>query len=179
MAANSDYLMGGCVVSDGCGIKCARFRPDDDSSVICGYCNHDISAHSILGFIQDGKVQFLPSAVAEPNIALQIPKDSTDEERKQLFRTKQKATVNNKRKSSGDQIDSRRSVGPRSTPSPPRTRNMMLKMIMMERRDPVPQTDFDHLEMNENCEFNYHLTTLDNLHRFLKLNVSYGEFYAK
>ena len=102
MAANSDYLMGGCVVSDGCGVKCARFRPDVDSSVICGYCNHDISAHSILGFIQDGKIQFLPSAVAAPNIALQVPKDSTDEERKQLFRTKQKATVNNKRKSSGD-----------------------------------------------------------------------------
>ena len=157
-------------MSDGCGIKCARFRPDADSSVICGYCNHDISAHSILGFIQDGKVMFLPPTAAEPVMALMVPKEITVDERKQLFHAKQKVSL--KRKSMGDHVDSRRSVGGRSAESPQLARNVVKHFIMMERGDFVPQTVFDHSELNENYLVDFQVTSFDSLNRFLKLNVA-------
>ena len=45
---------------------CSRCRKHKTDLILFGYCNHDISAHEILGMIQYGKVVFLVAAAAVP-----------------------------------------------------------------------------------------------------------------
>lgn len=176
--AAADYVMGGCTFLDGCALRCTRFRSDADSSVTCGYCAHDVSAHSILGFSQDGRLTLLPSAVVQPETVPVVLKESTDEERKQLFMTKPRVSMNLKRKSMGDHGDSRRSIGGRSAQSLP-VKNVMPKLIAMMRRDDIPQSEFDHVELDRNYTKDYPLTTSDALTFHLKMNTNNGEAYAK
>ena len=52
--------------------------------MLCAYCSHGISAHQILGMIQDGRMISLVEA--EP-----LPMQSTaHEERRELLKTKQR-----------------------------------------------------------------------------------------
>ena len=57
------YVTGSCFVNHGCGIGFKRFRARESDENMCVYCGHDVSAHEILGIIQDGK--FMPLVVAE------------------------------------------------------------------------------------------------------------------
>ena len=105
-----------------------------------------------------------------------VLKDSTDEERKRLFRTKPWLSLDLKRKSVTAHPDSRRSIGGRMAPS---IKNIIPKLIAMNRRDPVPQTEFDHTELNSNYFTDYALTTAEALTFMLRLNASKGEVFAR
>ena len=178
-----ELAMGGCTHPDGCAIRCTRFRPSEDSLIVCGYCLHDISAHAILGVMQDDKfTSLVPVSLPPPppppaaEIVPTGPKNTTDEERRGLFKTKPRLSLDLKRKSVTDHPDARRSIGGRMAPS---IKNVIPKLIAMNRRDPVPQSEFDHTELNTNYFIDYSLTTAEALTHTLKLNTSNGEDYAK
>ena len=70
------YITGACKVKDGCYEECNGFRAKEDNENKCAYCGHDISAHQILGMIQDGRmISLVEAAAAEP-----VPIKSTAQE---------------------------------------------------------------------------------------------------
>ena len=81
-------------MKDGCYEECKRFRATEDNEILCAYCGHDISAHQILGMIQDGRmISLVEAAAAEP-----LPiKSTAREERRGLFKTKQRVSDKKRR----------------------------------------------------------------------------------
>ena len=79
------YVTGSCQVNHGCDIGCKRFRANEDNEILCAYYGHDVSAHQILGMIQDERMILLVEAAAAELLPI---KSTAQEERRGLFQTK-------------------------------------------------------------------------------------------
>ena len=120
---------------------------------MCGYCHHDISAHEILGVIQDGKAVLLG---AGPTVAVMplplLLKETAEEERKKVFKTKPCSSVGAKRMITVDEEEPRRwSAGHRNPSAALSAKPMYViqKLIAMRRDGPIPLSNFDHIELGK------------------------------
>ena len=78
-----EFVTGGCKLINGCDIGCSRFQKDEFDENLCRYCHYDISAHEILGVIQDSKAVLLGAGPTMAVVPLPLPlKETAVEERK-------------------------------------------------------------------------------------------------
>ena len=157
---------------------CARFRPDDNDILTCGYCSHDISAHQMLAVLQDGKPIALGTS-APASIPLPLPlRETAEQERKRIFNGgRGRSSASLKRKVTSDDDEFKRVSNRRA--SAPRPKNIVAKLIAMKRIDQVPNTDFDHTELGADYFENTTLTTSASLTSLLKMTSTMGEFFSK
>lgn len=178
-----EILTGSCKLFNGCDIGCSRFRKDEYDAHLCGYCRHDISAHEILGVIQDGKVISLGAVPAVAVVPVPLPmKETPEEERKKIFKTKPRSSVGAKRKITADEDEPRKWSTGRSNPTAAgstKTMFIVQKLIAMKRDDPIPLSNFDHTELENDYFVDYPLTTAEHLTSILKMTSTMGEYFAK
>ena len=176
-----EHITGGCKVVLGCDKLCARFTVSALDVNTCRYCHHYISAHEILAVMHEGKVisnGTVPAAAATP-IPLPL-RNTAEEERKQIFKTKPRASIGNKRKITPDTegpptwSSGRRSSAAAATPS-----LIMAKFIAMKRDGIIPLSNFDLAELKEDVFTDITLSTAANLTSTLKMTSTLGEFFAK
>jgi hypothetical protein len=164
-------------------LGCSRFRKDEFDENLCGYCHHDISAHEILGVIQDGKAVLLGAGPSVAVLQLPLPlKETAEEERKKIFKTKPRSSVGVKRKITVDEEEPRRWPAGHKNPSAALLAKPMYiipKLIAMRRDGPIPLSNFDHIELGNDYFVDYPLTTAEHLTSTLKMTSTMGEYFAK
>ena len=116
---------------------------------MCGYWHHDISAHEILSVIQDGKAVLLGAAPTVAVVPLPLPlRETAEEERKKIFKTKPRSSVGAKRKITVDEEEPRRWSTGHKIPSAALSAKPMYiipKLIAMRRDGLIPLSNFDHM----------------------------------
>ena len=144
------------------------------------HCRHDVSNHVIIGILQDGKFFLFGdnSATSAAPLPLQI-QETPEEERKEIFKTKPRSSIGNKRKITTDADEPRRWSGARNPVPASKPTNVVAKLIAMKRDDEVPQTIFDHTELGADYFVNLELTTAKNFTSTLKMISTLGENFSK
>ena len=181
-------VLGSCKVKDGYYEECNRFRAKEDDGNFSAYCGHDISAHEILGMIQDGKKISLAVAAAPKPLHTKGGASTafpSQEERRGLLKTKQRVPDKRRRISMDEdepQIAKRSSVAlvaviQRRVPTPAPRR--VAKLIAMHRQDALPQTVFDCTGLGVNFIEIYLLTTAPDKTNMLKSDTTMGEPFAR
>ena len=106
-------------------------------------------------------------------------KETAEEERKKVFKTKPRSSVGAKRMITVDGEEPRRwSAGHRNPSAVLSAKPMYViqKLIAMRRDGPIPLSNFDHIELGNDYFVDYPLTTAEHLTSTLKMTSTMGEY---